>query len=136
MDETRVERHHYRVLVAEDDVLLGRLIRDVLGDSDFAVIGPVRAIDEAIHAVRTQDIDCAILDVNLLGRESGPVAEVLLRRLVPFIVMTGRSIGEPLPTALAAAPRLTKPFRVEQLVSLLARTAGRIVVDSVNDGAS
>jgi DNA-binding NtrC family response regulator len=82
-----------RVLVAEDDVQIGPLLKDLLAGHDMVVIGPMRSVAEAIAAVRTDAIDCALLDVRLHGGEAGPVAEELLRHAVPYIVMTGGGRG-------------------------------------------
>jgi DNA-binding response OmpR family regulator len=115
-------RQKRRVLVVEDDVLIGKLMTEVLRAHDITIIGPACTIQEAMQAIRTHVIDCALLDVNLREGEITPVAEELSRRSVPFIVMSGQSRYELLPALLAAAPRLTKPFRVDELVSQVARS--------------
>ena len=54
-----------RVLVAEDDLLIAQLIGNILVSLGCTVIGPVDDLDEALQAIRTNDIDGALLDVQL-----------------------------------------------------------------------
>ena len=56
----------------------------------------------------------AILDVNVDGEEIFPVADILAKRGLPFVFVTGygeRSLPEP----YRDRPALQKPFQVEQL---------------------
>ena len=67
---------------------------------------------------QTAKLDCALLDVNLAGEKVFPVAEVLVRREVPFVFLTGYGRGI-LPAAYADRPVLAKPFRLAALLSLM-----------------
>ena len=68
---------------------------------------------------RTLDIDLAILDVNLRGAQSFPVAEVLAARGVPFLFATGYD-ATILKPPYSGTPTLQKPFQLEDLRQLLA----------------
>jgi hypothetical protein len=61
-----------------------------------------------------------MVDVNLDGRKSYPVADALAARGVPFLFSTGYS-GESLDEGYRDRPVLGKPYREEQLVEALTR---------------
>lgn len=103
-----------RVLVVEDEVLIGMLLEDMLGDLGFEVFATASSIDQARELARTAPVDLAILDVNLNGVEVFPVAEILAGRGIPFMFATG--YGEHgLPSAFQDRPTLQKPFQQEML---------------------
>jgi CheY-like chemotaxis protein len=107
-----------RVLVVEDDVMIRMLIEDMLSDLGFAVAAEASKVHEALAAVKSADIDVAILDVNLSGETTGPVAEALAARGTPFVFATG--YGEHgLPEQFRDRPLLKKPFQIDNLKRIL-----------------
>ena len=103
-----------RVLVIEDEVLIGMLLEDMLTDLGYVVAGAASRLEEASGLARTGSFDLAILDVNLNGQESYPVAEILAARGIPFMFATG--YGERgMPPAYQNRPTLQKPFQLETL---------------------
>jgi CheY-like chemotaxis protein len=112
-----------RVLVVEDEILIGMLLEDMLGDLGYQVAATASRIDEASRLAREAEIDLAILDVNLNGQEVYPVAEILAGRGIPFVFATG--YGERgLPPAFRDRPTLQKPFQqatLEQQLTAIAR---------------
>ena len=107
-----------RVLVVEDDVMIRMLIEDMLNDLGFAVAAEASKVHEALAALNTTAIDAAILDVNLSGETTGPVAEALAARGTPFVFATG--YGEHgLPAQFRDRPLLKKPFQIDGLKRML-----------------
>ena len=107
-----------RVLIVEDDVMIRMLIEDMLGDLGFAVAAEASKVNEALAAVNSTAFDVAILDVNLSGETTGPVAEALAARGTPFVFATG--YGEHgLPDQFRDRPLLKKPFQIESLRRML-----------------
>jgi CheY-like chemotaxis protein len=107
-----------RVLIVEDDVMIRMLIEDMLGDLGFAVAAEASKVHEALAAVNSTAFDVAILDVNLNGETTGPVAEALAARGTPFVFATG--YGEHgLPDQFRDRPLLKKPFQIESLKRML-----------------
>jgi CheY-like chemotaxis protein len=107
-----------RVLIVEDDVMIRMLIEDMLIDLGFAVAAQAAKVGEALAAAASIPIDIAILDVNLNGETTGPVARVLAARGTPFVFATG--YGEHgLPPEFRDRPLLKKPFQIESLKRLL-----------------
>jgi CheY-like chemotaxis protein len=103
-----------RVFVVEDEFLIRMLLEDMLGDLGYELAGVAGRVEEATDLAQSTDFDIAILDVNLDGHEVYPVADVLSRRGVPFIFVTGYG-GGGLPDAYRDRPTLQKPFQLEEL---------------------
>lgn len=74
------------------------------------MVGPVATIGEAVALVRSEKLDGALLDANLKGVSSAPVAAELHGRAIPFLVVTGYGKLSLDDDALNSAPRLSKPF--------------------------
>ena len=77
------------VLLVEDEAILAIDITEELRRFGAAVIGPARTVREALKLVQDSDLTAAVLDLNLMGELSFPVAELLFQRNVPFIFQTG-----------------------------------------------
>jgi CheY-like chemotaxis protein len=107
-----------RVLIVEDDVMIRMLIEDMLLDLGFAVAAQAAKVPEALAALKSTEFDVAILDVNLSGETTGPVAEALAARGTPFVFATG--YGEHgLPAQFRNRPLLKKPFQIDGLKRML-----------------
>ena len=106
-----------RILVVEDEMMVAMLVEEMLLDLRCEVVGPVSTLDDALAAIRQQTFDGILLDANLHGRSSAPVADALLDRAVPYLLVTGYGSHEEDPPAFKAAPRITKPFTLEDLAN-------------------
>jgi CheY-like chemotaxis protein len=109
-----------RVLVVEDEAIVAMLLEDMLRELDFDVVECASRVQEALLAAENGSFDLAILDVNLAGASSHPVADVLRLRGIPFIFATGYGSAG-LNTAYAEAPTLQKPFQLSDLAALIGR---------------
>ncbi|MGA7259616.1 MAG: response regulator [Stellaceae bacterium] len=107
-----------RVLVVEDEYLVATLIEDMLTSAGCVVLGPIPRLAEALDAAHRGTFDAAVLDVNLAGDRIDPVADLLSRRNVPFVFVTGYTKGA-LPGVHAERPRLCKPFKMADLLDKL-----------------
>ena len=111
-----------RVLVVEDEAVIAMLVEDSLVELGCEVVGSASRLGDALAKAEALEVDVALLDVNLAGRLSYPVAEMLQSRNVPFVFTTGYGQAA-LPAALQKAPVLSKPFTRKQLAEAL-RTVG------------
>lgn len=107
-----------RVLVVEDEVIVAMLIEDMLNDLGYQVVALTTHLDEALTFARTMPVDLAVLDVNLNGQQSYPVADALHARGVPFVFATGYG-SKILPSPYASVPTLQKPFQITDLQRVL-----------------
>jgi len=110
-----------RALVVEDEVLVGMLIEDMLRDLGYEIAGLSTHLDQAVRLARTVAFDVALLDINLNGRQSFPVADAVRARGLPFLFATGYG-SRILPEPYRDAPILQKPFSLDELRAALART--------------
>jgi len=107
-----------RILLAEDEVLVGMMVHDMLVDFGLTVVGPMASVDSALKVVQTEELDGAVLDVNLGGELIYPVAQELVDRGVPFVFVTGYE-GDSIDERFVDVPLLRKPIEPQLLQRLL-----------------
>lgn len=107
-----------KVLIVEDEYLVASLIEDMLLFAGCVVCGPVPRLAQALDAAHSEACDVAVLDINLAGQWSYPVAEALSRRNVPFVFVTGYG-SNAMPAEFADRPRIHKPFKMNELLAVL-----------------
>jgi len=107
-----------RVLVVEDELAIAMLLETVLEDQRCSIVGPYGSLDETLVAARTEQLDLAVLDINLAGQMVFPAAEVLDARGVPFLLLSGYG-QDGLPPDRQHWPVFGKPFKLDELVSAL-----------------
>jgi DNA-binding NtrC family response regulator len=110
-----------RVLIVEDDTLVGFLIEEYLADARCDTVGPFGTVAKALNAVRTETFDLAVLDINLNGERSYPVAEALAERGIPFLFLSGYGDGV-IPSGHQDWKVCKKPFVGDDLIGMLAAT--------------
>jgi CheY-like chemotaxis protein len=108
------------ILVVEDTLLVAEVISDGLASYGCEIVGPVSRLDRALALAREASLDGAVLDINLAGQTSLPVAEALTRRDIPFLFITGYDTESALPPEYRRTPHLPKPFHIHSLVRLVA----------------
>jgi DNA-binding response OmpR family regulator len=109
-----------RILVVEDEALIAMLVEDALLDAGAEVLGPAATVEEALSLFETGGPEAAVLDINLAGQVSTPVADLLAERGIPFVVATGYGAAG-LPDRHRNAPVLAKPYDPRELVETLTR---------------
>jgi CheY-like chemotaxis protein len=113
-----------RVLVVEDEMMVLMLIEDMLSDLGCESVATAASVDQALALMDRQVFDVAMLDVNLNGEKSYPVADALVARHVPFVFATGYS-DRVTREGYPEQPVLKKPFKFEELVEMLRRLVAR-----------
>jgi two-component sensor histidine kinase/DNA-binding response OmpR family regulator len=107
-----------RVLLVEDETLTGMFMHDLLESFGYHVAGPFMSVEDALAAAETESICAAILDINLRGKPVDPVADVLVRRSVPFMLVTGYA-SDHIAERFAQVPALRKPIAPDALRAAL-----------------
>jgi two-component sensor histidine kinase/two-component SAPR family response regulator len=110
----------HRVLLVEDEALIGMMMVDSLTDLGYSVVGPITSLSDATAAAHRGDFASAILDINLRGELVYPVADILRDRGVPFLFVTGYS-SERIDKRYSNVPVLQKPLQKQDLQSAFAR---------------
>lgn len=109
-----------RVLVVEDEILVAMLVEDMLVDMGFAVVGPAYRLSDGLRLAEHETIDLAVLDVNLNGARSFPIAAVLADRRIPFVFATGYgAVG--VEADFPGVSVISKPFTSDRLDEALSR---------------
>lgn len=107
-------------LLEDDPMVLVEMRRD-LEELGWRVDHIATCIDGATKLARSADIDLAILDIDVEGVPSYPVAEILKRRGIPLIFITG-FIGERIRTGYPDASILSKPYSFVDLQHTVRQT--------------
>jgi two-component sensor histidine kinase/ActR/RegA family two-component response regulator len=111
-----------RVLVVEDEALVGIMIQECMTELGFQIVGPVCTASDALEAAKAGDFDAAILDINLGDGMVYQVAEILARRHVPFVFVTGYD-ADSVDSRFRGIPVLQKPVEREMLQKLFTQGA-------------
>ncbi len=114
-----------RILLAEDERTISRLIRQVLTSVGHTVVG-VQSAAEAIELLRSGQFDLVLLDLNLADGDGFRVVDALTRDAAaarpPVLVMTGeRSFADDDPRFATVAGVLWKPFALDDLEAAVGR---------------
>jgi DNA-binding response OmpR family regulator len=113
-----------RVLIVEDEALLAFELELAIGDEGAEVIGPALSLSMGMTlAENTSEIDCAVLDVDLAGRQVFAVAKALQARDVPLLFHTARATPGELAAMFPGSETVPKPARPEELVARLVAIA-------------
>ena len=116
----------FRVLVVEDEPLIGMDIGDAVESLGHEVVGPIAELDEALDLAANAALGCAIIDINIRGGHSYPVADMLLKRGLPVLFMSGYDT-QTLPERLREEAYLPKPFTGERLDKEIRNLCARAV---------
>jgi nitrogen-specific signal transduction histidine kinase len=111
-----------RVLVVEDESLIGMLAEDLLEQLGCRMVGLVSSLGKALDMAKSAEMDFALLDVDLGGERVYPVALALQARGVPFVFMSGYG---GLDGPWQGRPIIQKPFDLVQLRNEIERALRR-----------
>ena len=112
-----VASNKLRILIVEDEGLVAMMLEQFIDDAGHEVTAVVSQLDDALAAAGTAQFDLAILDVNLCGKPSYAVADLLLSRGIPFAFATGYG-REGIDAKFVETPILRKPFALSELERL------------------
>jgi CheY-like chemotaxis protein len=113
------DRTARRILIVEDEFLLALHLEDLLTDLGHQVIGVATRLAEALEFSRDAEIDFAVLDINLAGAQSFPVADVLRQRNIPFVFASGYG-SDGLVDGYLRETVLRKPYESQELAQAVA----------------
>lgn len=117
MASGRIRQH---VLIIEDEALIAMLLENILLDIDDYVVDLFTHFATGLQAARTGTYAFAILDVNLNGIRSYPIADALSERGIPFVFSTGYGTAG-LDPAYTDQIALQKPFQASELRSVITK---------------
>lgn len=120
---TRTDLKGVRILVVEDDFYQASEMSEFLQAAGAEIVGPIGHAAAAASLLRDEQIDAAVLDINLGRGPEFDVARSLRERDIPFLLVTGYDQAT-IPEDLVHAPRLEKPVINENVMVDLIRLTG------------
>lgn len=115
-----------RILFCEDNPVVAMEMQDLLESLGVVVVGPADSLDEAARLAALEQVDAALLDIDLHGKRIFPVAELLREKGIPLAFCTGFTVIDELDSRWRSAIVVNKPVsnaQIEQVLrTLLART--------------
>ena len=89
MRSVRSEKSVGKILIVEDEAAVCLLMEGMLESLGYEVGGPAFSLEQGLSIAGSEEFSAALLDVNLAGEASYPIAALLQERGVPFAFVTG-----------------------------------------------
>lgn len=126
------------ILLAEDDVNLGSLLRQYLEAKGYTT-DLFNDGEKAINGFRTGSYDICILDIMMPKKDGFAVASDIreVNTSIPIIFLTAKNLKEDVLTGfkIGADDYITKPFNMEELllrIEAVLRRSGAMEIESVS----
>jgi len=103
------------VLLVEDEFLIALDAEQILKDLGAAKVEVASTYEEAEPHARDGRFDLAVLDVNLNGRLSFPIAQAIKERGIPVILASGYELRERELAGLHGILCIAKPYSPARL---------------------
>lgn len=109
-----------RVLLIEDEAIIAMMAEDMLADLGCEVVALETNLAPALARAERDGFDVALLDMNLNGEDSSPIAVRLREAGRPFVFTTGYGdAGRP--DGFEQVPLVCKPYRASDLGDAIGR---------------
>ena len=108
------------ILVVEDSLLILMELESVLLDAGAEAVWTCRSVTEALRVLAEQDVDAAILDLQLDRETSVPVARALTQRGVPFFFYSEQRDAGEVRAQWPGCFVVSKPAESQKLVATMA----------------
>jgi DNA-binding NtrC family response regulator len=111
-----------RVLVVEDELIIGEIAAEALTDAGYEVFTAASA-EEAEVILRDVSVDVLFTDINLGGQDGFELAQAALslQPLLSVVFTSGRSRTCHGLCASVGVPFLAKPYRLTELLETVER---------------
>ena len=117
-----------KILIAEDETIIRRDLRDRLVHAGFDVCAEARDGEEAVALARSEQPDLAIMDVKMPKLDGIEAArKILEERPIPIVMLTAYGQAEIVSRAVEAGVfgYLVKPFREQDLLPAIQSARAR-----------
>jgi DNA-binding response OmpR family regulator len=109
-----------RILVVEDDFYLASDEASALKEAGAEVVDLTGDSEHARKVIDSEQIDCALVDINLGNGPGFETARALRARKIPFQFTTGYDSAT-IPAEFSEVVRVEKPFEQKALLTALQR---------------
>lgn len=113
------------VLVVDDNVLIGMEAEELLGELGYPHCELASTSRGAVELLDAHAFDFALLDIDLGGETSEPVAAALVDLGVPFAFTSGYPDGHEVQQRFPGAVIIPKPFSRDDLATALRTLKGQ-----------
>jgi DNA-binding NtrC family response regulator len=113
-----------RILLAEDEGLVGLELEQMLENFGCNVVGPLTSVDKVLENAQRESFDGAVLDVNLRGRQIFEILPKLQELGMRIIIASGYDDVTLFPPPFRTMPRIAKPFDEGELRRICERVFG------------
>ena len=103
------------VLLVEDEFLIALDAEEMLREFGAASVTVASTFEDAQKVIAEGQFDLAVLDVNLNGRKSFPLAEMLLKKGTPVVFGTGYNLLARQMDGYDVGVCVTKPYTASSL---------------------
>ena len=112
-----------RILVAEDELIIGYDLCDTVAEAGYVVEGPFDDLSSAMLAYQKNKPDIAILDVQLGDGIVYPLAEQMMAENVEVIFHSGALTPQEVSSRFPRALALSKPCPPAEVIHTVQRAA-------------
>ena len=119
--------HGLSVLIIEDEFIIGMMLLNEMERAGATSVGQVSSVADALKEIESGVADVAIVDSKLADGSAADLADMLERRGMRYVVVSGYERAN-LPERLKGAPFVPKPVSVPLLIETIQRVAGRPAV--------
>ncbi len=121
VQQTAAPRLSDTALIVEDNLIIAMAAEVILLELGARHVETAASVSQAMQAITRAKPSFALLDINLGGENSIPVARKLVELKVPFIFASGYGERAPVPEELAEAPIIQKPYTRETVEHALTK---------------
>jgi DNA-binding NtrC family response regulator len=111
-----------KILIVEDEVLVAKDLKAILGEAGYIVCGIARSVPQALEIIDREKPGMVLLDIYLKGTLTGiDLAEILNERNIAFVYLSANSNQSTIEAAKRTQPYgfMVKPFREEEVLVAL-----------------
>jgi CheY-like chemotaxis protein len=110
-----------RILFLKDEPLVAIQSEETLRSAGCHVLSPASRVHETLKLLEVNRPDAALIDVNVAGELSYPVADALITQGVPLAFVTGYAVSSSFPNRFQNCPVVAKPFTALDLIIAIDR---------------
>jgi CRP-like cAMP-binding protein len=136
-----------KILIVEDSYLTAEAVGDLVKKCGYEVAAAVGRVETGVEFLRQNEVDAAVVDIDLHGTASFPICNQLRQREIPFVFLTGYDKSYVIPPEFRGTVRLSKPVDDREFETALANLApaqpialhaerGNLVLDGLPPRAS
>lgn len=111
-----------RVLIIEDEPLIGMEIEQIVERAGYQPVGPTMSVDQALAAIDEGGFELALVDGSLHGAPVDAIVTALAEKSIPFAFVTGFT-KHALPTTAVDVPIVSKPIDPKKLTDVVENLA-------------